>query len=229
MSLAIKVNNLDVKIPKTQQILLREVNWELEERSITALVGLSGCGKSVFAKTVAGIIPNMIEMDVCGSVVLFDRKVQEMTALEKIESIGYIFQNPDSQIFSSVVEMELAFGPENLELPVEVIEERISKALQQVNMESYRYQDPNHLSGGQKQLVAIASILTLQPKILICDEILCQLDEESCDRVIALLQQLRKEGMTIFIIEHDLNKLHFVDTIYTIHEQQVKPFEGEIR
>ncbi len=229
MSLAIEVVNLEINLPKSDEKLLEEVNIAIDEGSITALVGLSGCGKSVFSKTIAGIIPNMIEMQVTGDVKLFGRHIREMTALEKIQSIGYIFQNPDSQIFSSVVEMELAFGPENLGVSVSEIDERVTKALKQVNMEAYRFRDTNHLSGGQKQLVAIASILTLQPKILICDEILCQLDTESCQRVICLLEQLRREGMTIFMIEHDLNKLHFVDQIYTIQDKRVKLFEGEIR
>ena len=228
MKKAIEVCNLQVKLPKSEEILLNDMNIEINEGEAVALVGLSGCGKSVFAKTIAGIIPYMIEMDVEGEVKLFGKDVRTMSPQEKIESIGYIFQNPDSQIFSTVVEMELAFGPENLGLEIEEIDRRITTVLKQINMEEYRYHNINELSGGQKQLIAIASILTLEPKILICDEILCQLDEQGCERVITLLKGLRENGMTIFMIEHDLDKLKFVDRIFTISNNTLKVFEGKL-
>ncbi len=225
---AIQVIDLEVKLPHHIEPLFSKVNLQVKKGEIVALVGLSGCGKSVLAKSISGIIPNMITLPVKGSVSLFGQELNTMNAVERITAVGYIFQNPDNQIFSSIVETELAFGPENLCLPYEEIEEKVSHVLDALQMEEYRYANTNELSGGQKQLVAIGSVLTLQPQILICDEILCQLDEGSCHRVIELLQSLRENGMTIFMIEHDLNKLKFVDKIYTIKDRKFMEFQGEI-
>ena len=227
-SVAIQVTDLEVGVPNRTEPLFSNVNLQVKQGEIVALVGLSGCGKSVLAKSIAGMIPNMIKLPIQGEVKLWGKDIKTMSPIERISAIGYIFQNPDNQIFSSVVETELAFGPENLCLSYEEIKERVTQVLQALHMEEYRYANTNELSGGQKQLVAIGSILTLQPRILICDEILCQLDEASCNRVIELLQTLRENGMTIFIIEHDLNKLKFVDKIYTIKERQFIEFQGEI-
>ncbi|MFI3237461.1 MAG: ABC transporter ATP-binding protein [Lachnospiraceae bacterium] len=223
---AIQIKNLSATT-KLGRLLYANVNMNIHVGEIVALVGLSGSGKSVFAKTMAGIIPNLVEFPVTGEVYLYGNKLDAIEALEKIQTIGYIFQNPDDQIFSSIVEEELAFGPENLCLSREEIEERIVYALEAVHMIDYRFHNTNELSGGQKQLIAIASILTMHPKILICDEILSQLDELSCERIVKLLQKLREDGMTIFMIEHDLEKIKFVDTMYHMKNQSIEVFTGE--
>ncbi|MFI3174077.1 MAG: ABC transporter ATP-binding protein [Bacillota bacterium] len=225
---AIEVRGLSVSIKEDDRLLLDCVDLTIAKGECVGLVGLSGCGKSVLAKSIAGIIPTLIPLELQGEILLFGKKVSELSPLEKIETIGYVFQNADNQMVSSEVEAELAFGGENLCLPVEEIERRISKTLEQLNMTAYRFANTNALSGGQKQLIALGSILTLQPNILICDEILCQLDEESVARVVEILKKLRATGITILIIEHDLKKLEFADEIYVIKEQKLTRFEGEL-
>lgn len=223
---AICVKNLQITLPDEENPLFSDVNLTVNRGEAVALVGLSGSGKSLIAKSIAGIIPHLIKLDIKGDIEIFGKT--ELSEIEKIQNIGYIFQNPDNQIFSTIVEMELAFGPENLCLPVDEIEKRISKVLKDVNMEEYRLKNPANLSGGQKQLIAIASILTLEPQILICDEILSQLDKDSCELVVSILKKLKAQGKTIFMIEHDLNKIDFLDKIYLLKDKKVSIYEGEI-
>ncbi len=228
MESAIRLQDVTVTLPN-QKVLLESVQLEVAEGEMVALVGLSGCGKSILAKTIAGIIPQYLkQIQTSGTVHLFGKPVCEMELLERLHTIGYIFQNPDNQIFSSVVETELAFGLENLCVQPETIELRIQQVLEEIGMEELRYENTHNLSGGQKQLLTIGSILALQPRILICDEILCQLDHESCTRVLEILQRLRGMGITIFIIEHDLDKLVGVDRIYTIQGKHLVEYRGQI-
>ncbi len=180
----------------------------------------------MLAKSIVGIIPNLIALHTVGRVSLFGKDIQKMTSLEKIETIGYVFQNPDNQMVTSEVEAELAFGGENLCLPVAEIEKRIVSVLQKLHMTDYRNSNTNALSGGQKQLIALGSVLMLQQKILICDEILSQLDSESVQYVIEVLHELKQEGITILMIEHDLKKLEFVDEIFMITNKKLTTFEG---
>ena len=224
--IAIKVKDLQVKLPKKNNFLFSDVNFEIKQGEAVALVGLSGSGKSVLAKSIAGIIPSLIKLDLKGEIEILGKT--EFSPLERIQNIGYIFQNPDNQIFSSLVETELSFGPENLCLDKDEIEKRVAQVLKDVNMESYRFANPTKLSGGQKQLIAIASILTLEPNILICDEILSQLDKDSCTLVVNILKKLKGMGKTIFIIEHDLKKLDFIDRMFIIKDKKLECYQGEL-
>lgn len=228
MSDAIHLENVTITLPN-QQVLLENVQLQVAQGETVALVGLSGCGKSILAKTIAGIIPQYLtQIHATGTIELLGKVVSNMELLERLHTVGYIFQNPDNQIFSSIVEMELAFGLENLCVSVEQMEQRITEVLKEIGMEKLRYENTHNLSGGQKQLLTIGSILALQPRILICDEILCQLDYQSCTRVLEILQKLKNMGITIFMIEHDLEKLTDVDKIYTIQGKQLIEYKGEI-
>ncbi len=217
---AIYVENLRLTLPEATEPLFAEVSFHVEEGEAVALTGLSGTGKSLIAKCVAGIVPNFVKLDVEGKICLLGK--EELTRVERVEQVGYIFQNPDHQLFASVVEMELAFGPENLCLPPDEINRRITKVLEDMHMEAYRFHNPAHLSGGQKQLIAIASVLTLEPSILICDEILSQLDEDSRELVLVILRMIRSQGKTIFMIEHDLSKVDFLDRVYRLENGRMR-------
>lgn len=217
----IQLSNLAMTLPKHSQPLFHHVNMEVGVGEAVALTGLSGAGKSIIAKSIAGIIPTFTNLPLEGEIHLFGKAA--LTPLERLEGVGYIFQNPVHQLFSNVVELELAFGPENMGLPVEEIQRRVTQVLEDLNLSHYRHHNPSQLSGGQQQLVAIGSVLTLQPSILICDEILSQLDEESCALVVSILKKLKGQGKTIFMVEHDLTKVDFLDKIYLLEDNQVSP------
>ena len=135
---------------------------------------------------------------------------------ETVKRVGIVFQNPDAQLFSPTVEDEIAFGPENLCLPRKEIENRIEKALGIVGMLEYRHFNPVHLSGGQKQLIAIAASLALEPKALIFDEALSQLDNNSTKLVKNVINKLKGRGIAILMVEHNRENLDIADRIYRL-------------
>ncbi len=132
--------------------LFERVNLQVNAGECVAITGASGCGKSTFCHILAGIIPRSIEGELSGDVFIEGKNICEMSLCDVIKIVGIVFQNPDSQLFAPTVEDEIAFGPENLCLPREEIEKRITDSLDTVGMSDYRFSAPSRLSGGQKQL-----------------------------------------------------------------------------
>lgn len=196
--------------------LFSDVNIYVDCGECVALTGPSGCGKSTLCYILSGIIPRSIEGDVKGSALLLADEVKNLSLAETVQRVGIVFQNPDSQLFSPTVEDEIAFGPENLCLPRDEIKARIDSALKEVGMESYRYHSPDMLSGGQKQLIALAAVLACQPQVLIFDEALSQLDSNSTKLVKNAMLKLKRAGKAILYVEHDLDNLDIADRIYNM-------------
>jgi len=142
--------------------------------------------------------------------------------------LGIVFQEPDTQLFSPTVEDEVVFGPENLCLPREEIGERLKTALKQVGMEEFRLSSPNQLSGGQKQLIALASVLSLDPEILIFDEAMSQIDAQGKEAIKEAVSGLRNRGKTVVMIEHDLDNLDVADRVLLLRDGVLQPFEGRL-
>ena len=201
-----------------KKILLKNISGKIEEGECVALVGPSGCGKSTLCYLLSGIIPRSIEGEYEGEIKLLGENLKDISLENVVKTIGVVFQNPDSQLFSPTVEDELAFGPENFCLSISEIENRIDYALKEVDMESYRFANPTQLSGGQKQLIALAAVLVMKPKLLIFDEALSQLDKESTDRISDVIIKLKNEGKSIIMVEHDMENLSFADRILCIED-----------
>lgn len=212
---AISVCNVIFSYPDSPP-LFTEVSLDVEPGECVALCGPSGSGKSTLCYLIAGIIPRSINGVMDGNITLFGKNVGDLALHEIVQSVGIVFQNPDDQLFSPTVEDEIAFGPENLCLPRDLIGERIGYALRCVGMEKYRLANPNDLSGGQKQLIALAAMLALQPKILLFDESLSQLDDEATARILDVIRTLKEEGHTILLVEHDEQNLTVADRIYRL-------------
>lgn len=204
------------------QPLFTDIDIYVNEGECVALTGPSGCGKSTLCYILSGIIPRSIEGNVKGNALLFSDEVNRLTLAETVQRIGLVFQNPDSQLFSPTVEDEIAFGPENLCLPREEIGRRISAALKEVGMESFRYHSPDTLSGGQKQLIALAAVLACQPKALIFDEALSQLDSDSTELIKAAILKQKQLGRAILYVEHDTDNLDIADRIYHLEHGKIK-------
>ena len=166
------------------------------------MVGPSGSGKSTLCLTFNGIIPQSIPGEISGDVIVNTLNTRDHHVYELADTVGIVLQNPESQLFAMSVEEELAFGPENLGLPREEILKRIDDALAIINMQD-RERFPFSLSGGEKQKVAIASMLTMKPSCLVLDEPTSQLDPVGKESVYRVLQKLHEEGMTIVLVEHD--------------------------
>ena len=208
---AVEVNNLSFKYKNTKEKTLDNVNLKVNEGEVLAIIGSSGCGKSTLCNCICGLIPNVYAGEYYGEVKIFGQNIKSMTLAQIATKVGIIFQNPATQLFSPTIEDELAFGPENLCIDRDEIGRRMDDVLKIIDMEKYRYENPNNLSGGQQQLIAIASVLMLNPKILICDEIMSWIDEDGKRIIKNLLVKFKQQGKTIIIVDHDKENLVIAD------------------
>lgn len=186
---------------------LSDVSFDVEEGEFITVCGGNGSGKSTLSKLTNGLlIPDNGKVEIYGIATEPDENDKKNKKIYDIRSkVGLIFQNPDNQMVASIIEDDVAFGPENLGVPRDEIEERITWALKTVGMEEYRRHTPTKLSGGQKQRVAIAGVLAMKPKILILDESTSMLDPEGREEVLATVQKLNKEeGITILHVTHNM-------------------------
>ncbi len=202
----IRVSKLSVAYSAVQ--VLQDINLEIDQGEFVLITGPSGCGKSSLAYALSGLIPNSIPARVTGRIEIDGLNTQTHTILEIVQKVGIVLQNPSSQLFHLRVEDEVAFGPRNLGLDDNEVRNRTDWALNATGLEALRDRKPSELSGGQKQCVAIASMLAMHPQILILDEPTASLDVPSTRRVLDTLKTLNKEhGVTIVILEHRLADL----------------------
>lgn len=190
--------------------VLDGLNLSVKEGSVTAISGKSGCGKSTLAMIACGVIPKAMHGIFEGTVKVFGEDISGKAIFETADKISMVFQDPESQIFSSLVADEAAFAPENLCFSSNDINQKIRYALKTVGMQDCFDCQPSMLSGGQQQLIALASILTLDPKIIILDEVTAQVDSDGVMLLNEAVRALKKQGKTVIIIEHgnDFEKLY---------------------
>ena len=194
------------------------VSMEVHQGEFIAILGHNGSGKSTLAKHINGIL---YPSD--GDVFVKDMNTKEEANIWSIrQSAGMVFQNPDNQIIGTIVEEDVAFGPENLGVPTEEIWERVDKALKAVRMEAFREKSPNRLSGGQKQRVAIAGVLAMEPDCIILDEPTAMLDPKGRRGVIEAVKELNREkGITILLITHFMDEVIDADRIFVMDKGKV--------
>lgn len=222
----IEIRDLKFKYKSSSSNILQGVNLTVPKGEVLSLVGLSGNGKSTLLNIICGIIPHIRQGVIEGQVKLWGEEVRSLKILDITKRVGIVFQDPDSQLFSPTIEDEIAFGPENLRVQKDEIGRRITKVLQMVNMEEYRYENPNNLSGGQKQLVAIAAVLAMDPDILLFDEILAQVDKEGRKNIKNVIKNLKKQGKTIVSVEHDLENLDIADRVLKLENGKLEEYKG---
>ena len=188
--------------------LFRDLSLSIEKGSFTAVLGHNGSGKSTLSRMLNGmLLPDAGRVLVNGM-----DTAEEARQYEIRKTVGLVFQNPDNQIVSSVVEEDVAFGPENLGLPREEIERRITESLAAVDMTAYRHHASTRLSGGQKQRIAIAGILAMDPVCLVLDEPTAMLDPRGRKEVLSTLHRLNRErGMTVVLITHYMEEAALAD------------------
>lgn len=194
------------------------LSLDVKAGDFIAIIGHNGSGKSTLAKHLnALLVPSE------GSVVVngFNTKEEE-NVLNIRQSAGMVFQNPDNQIIASIVEEDVAFGPENMGVETEEIKKRVDMGLKAVGMAGYRHHSPNRLSGGQKQRVAIAGIMAMKPKCIIFDEPTAMLDPIGRKEVIATAHELnKKEGITIILITHYMDEVTDADKVFVMDKGKV--------
>lgn len=178
------------------------------EGKIHVISGPSGCGKSSVLNLLNGLIPHMFEGKLEGKVLLYGEDITEMLPRYRCDRIGLVMQNPESQFCTFTVEEELAFGMENMGYSEDEIRRRIEEVLSFIGLPGYEEMELDQLSGGQKQKIAIASILVMKPKILLLDEPTANLDPESRAQVFQLIVRIsREENMTVIIVEHNISEI----------------------
>jgi energy-coupling factor transporter ATPase len=197
---------------------VKDVTLDIERGSFVAFVGHNGSGKSTLAKLLNGFfVPDKGKVFVEGIDTADDDKIFDIR-----KKVGMVFQNPDNQMVASIVEDDLAFGPENLGVPREEIGKRIDWALKTVNMEGQNKRTPNKLSGGQKQRISIAAILVMKPDVLILDESTAMLDPKGREEVMETIMRLNKEeGMTVILITHYMEEVILADKVVVMNDGEV--------
>lgn len=206
---AIKIKGLSFKYVTSSRWALKNINLEVDEGEFVLITGPSGCGKTTLCRCINGLIPHFYEGEYKGEVVLFEEiKVDEHEPYELADKVGMVFQDPESQLFMTTVEREIAFGLENLGLDREEMKNRVEWVLGLLGIEHLRDKAPYELSGGEQQKVAIAAVIAMRPRILVLDEPTANLDPISALDVINTLCRLRKEmRITVVIVEHRLDML----------------------
>jgi energy-coupling factor transport system ATP-binding protein len=194
---------------------LKNVSFKIYEGEFTAIVGCNGSGKSTLAKHINGLlIPDE------GGVTVLGLNTKDKKVLFEIrKNTGMVFQNPDNQMVASIVEDDVAFGPENIGVPQKEIVERVEWALSCVDMLEFRSRTTERLSGGQKQRIAIAGVLAIKPKILVLDESTAMLDPRGRREVLDIVKRLnREQGITVILITHFMDEALLADRIFVMYD-----------
>ena len=204
--------------PKIEKVL-ENFNFSIEEGSFVAVLGHNGSGKSTVAKLTNGILfadEGTVTVD---SILARD----DDTIYDIRKTVGMVFQNPDNQIVSSIVEEDVAFGVENIGIPSDECRKRVDEALKTVGMYDYRLRTPSKLSGGQKQRVAVAGIIAMKPKCIVLDEPTAMLDPSGRKEVIDTVMKLnREEGITIVLITHYMDEAVKADRVVVMDDGKIK-------
>ena len=198
--------------------VLQNFSLQIERGSFTAILGHNGSGKSTLAKLLNGLnLPDSGKVTVDGIDTADDDKILDIR-----ERVGLVFQNPDNQIVATIVEEDVAFGPENMGLPREEIRRRVDDALKAVNMYDYRTHEPHRLSGGQKQRVAIAGIIAMQPDCVVFDEPTAMLDPKGRRQVMSIIDKLHREmGKTVVLITHYMDEAAMADRVVVMDNGKI--------
>ena len=217
----ITANGVSFGYPKENNelnVVLRGVSLTIREGEFVAVLGHNGSGKSTVAKHLNAIlVPNEGTVTVCG----IDTR-EEDRLYEIRQQVGMVFQNPDNQIVATIVEEDVAFGPENMGVEPSEIRRRVDEALADVGMTEYKSHAPHQLSGGQKQRIAIAGIIAMRPRCILLDEPTAMLDPKGRREVMSTLKRLNREhGITAVLITHYMEEAAEADRVVVMNDGQV--------
>ena len=225
----IKFEGASFKYEGSDSYAIRDVNLEIRRGDFLLIAGMSGSGKSTLLRMMNGLIPHFYRGEMVGRVLVDGMDTREVSVAQLARKVGLVFQNPDNQIVTLRVDREVAFGLENLGMSREEMIDRINYALSKLKIEHLRERSTYELSGGEKQLVAIASIIAMKPKVLVLDEPTSELDPFSAARIVRILKELNREGITIIIAEHRLDLFApSSNRLLVVHEGRIK-FDGDPR
>lgn len=221
VSFKYKVPSLDDSRPfeeLMEQYAVKNVSLTVNEGEFVAILGHNGSGKSTLAKLLNGLL-----IPESGDITIFSKNTRDADKLFEIrKSIGMVFQNPDNQMIATIVEDDIAFGPENIGVEPAEINRRVDWALECVNMEGFRQASSSRLSGGQKQRIAIAGVLAVKPRILVLDESTAMLDPLGRAEVLSVIEKLNKEqNMTVILITHFMDEAALAGKVFVFNDGEL--------
>jgi energy-coupling factor transport system ATP-binding protein len=203
VSVVIEASDLWFKYVGSEDWVLKNINFRMREGETVVIMGPSGCGKSTLLYTLVGMIPHIIRGEMRGNVSVLGKSVLDSRPEELSRYIGFVFQNPELQVLMPTVIEELVFGLENMGLSREDIRRRVDEVLEFINFKGRELEDPHTLSSGEKQVLAIASVLALRPRILVLDEPTSMLDHVGTQRILSLIERLKREtNLSLLVVEH---------------------------
>lgn len=218
------IDNLSFKYRTRPELAIENVSFELKQGELLLIAGSSGCGKTTLARCINGLIPRSYRGELTGKALLYGKEIAKLQIPEMAQTVGTLLQDPERQIVASNVFNEIAFGPENLGLPRHEIYRRVDQAMKRLNIEYLRERETFNLSGGEKQKVALAGVLTMNPSILLLDEPLASLDPASAHEALQVFRSLADEGKTVILVEHRVE-----DAIETKPDRMLYMESGKIK
>jgi energy-coupling factor transporter ATPase len=202
----IQTKNLSYTYPGASRPSISDVSLTVEKGEFVLITGPSGCGKTTLCRCFNGLIPHFYQGELQGEITVADMDVTKHQTHEMAKHVGLVFQNPENQLFALSIEKDVAFGLENLGFNREEMRKRVDWALNLADIYDLRERSPHEVSGGQQQRVAIASVLAMQPEIIVLDEPTSFLDPISAEKIFDVIYELnQKIGVTVVLVEHRLD------------------------
>ena len=230
MPTVLEIEGLSFSYPDSPRKAVSDFDLAIPEGEIVALAGPSGCGKSTLLRAVNGLIPHMYGGTYSGDVRVRGTSVKKSGMRDLAQMVGFLFQNPENQIFMFTVERDIAFGLENLGVPREEMRGRVDEAMALLGITDLALRAPHELSDGQKQRVALAGVLAMRPRLVILDEPTSLLDPKTASELVDLVGRLRRDlGTTFVVVEHRLDLLVKVADRLVVMSDGKKVLEGTPR
>lgn len=225
----IELKNVSFKYELQEEKTIKNLDLYVKQGEFVGIIGKNGSGKTTLCNIIRGIIPDFVQGEITGSISIDNKDINDIERGEMAELVGFVFQNPFSQIsgIKKTVFEEIAYGLENLGVPREEIRQRVTDVIKLLKIEDLQDKNPNELSGGQSQRVAIASIIVMNPKVLIFDEPTSQLDPLGTEEIFDILNLLKSQNKTIILVEHKIDLIaEYADRVVVMDDGEII-FNGE--
>ena len=219
-----KLKDVSYKYPLEDREILKNINLDIKKGEFWAVIGKNGSGKTTLCNVLRRFIPDFYKGELKGKITLESKELKDYSAKEIVQKVGFVFQNPFTQIsgVKETVFEEIAFGLEYLALDAEYIRKRVEETLKLLRIEELRDKNPYELSGGQGQKVALASIIAMDPEIMVIDEPTSQLDPKGTEEIFEIIDILKKEGKTIILVEHKLELIaEYAEKVMVLDEGEM--------
>ena len=219
-----KLEDISYKYPLTEENILKNITIGIEKGEFWAVIGKNGSGKTTLCNVLRRFAPDFYKGELTGRILLENKELKDYTVKEIVQKIGFVFQNPFTQIsgVKETVFEEIAFGLENLGLEANYIKNKVEETLELLHIKELRHKNPYELSGGQGQKVALASIIAMEPEILIIDEPTSQLDPQGTEEIFKIINMLAEKGKTIILVEHKIELIgEYAEKVIVLDEGEI--------